>query len=146
MRLTVVKEEFAPDAVPVPLVRLIQAATHAPSALDFGHFAAGADGVTRGAFTPVITGAGYGTATGPVAGAAFQPQVITPATGSPTSTTASGHREWDEPRALGERPGPHHAELRRADGGLEQLAAIPGAQRPHQHWSATAPEGTFSDQ
>ncbi|WNG36431.1 DUF4397 domain-containing protein [Archangium violaceum] len=81
VRLTVVKDEFTPDAVPAPLVRLIQASTNAPAALDFGHFAPQTDGVTRGAFVPVITGAEYGSVAGPSTGASFQPQVITPATG-----------------------------------------------------------------
>ncbi|QRK05946.1 DUF4397 domain-containing protein [Archangium violaceum] len=78
VRLTVVRDEFAPDAVPVPLVRLIHASPNAPATLDFGHFAPQADGDTRGAFTPVITGTEYGSVAGPATGVSFQPQVIAP--------------------------------------------------------------------
>ncbi|ATB39894.1 hypothetical protein CYFUS_005342 [Cystobacter fuscus] len=146
VRLTVVKEEFALEAVPTPRVRLIQAATHAPPALDFGHFAAEADGVTRGAFTPVITGAGYGTAVGPVEGAAFQPQVITPAAGSPyvyygVRTTVDGTtlERSVNGRAL---TTPNFIVLMGDWNTSLQFRAL---NVRINTWSATAPEGTFSE-
>jgi hypothetical protein len=142
-----VKEEFVPDAVPAPLVRLIQAATNAPPMLDFGHFAAEADGVTRGAFTPVITGAGYGSAAGPVEGAAFQPQVITPATGSPyvyygVRATVGGTaiERSVNGRAL---TTPNFVVLMGDWSTSLQFRAL---NVRINTWSATAPEGTFSDQ
>ncbi|OJH35718.1 DUF4397 domain-containing protein [Cystobacter ferrugineus] len=146
VRLTVVKEEFAPDAVPSPMVRLIQAATHAPPTLDFGHFAAEADGVTRGAFTPVITGAGYGAAAGPIEGAAFQPQVITPAAGSPyvyygVRATVGGTaiERSVNGRAL---TTPNFIVLMGDWSTSLQFRAL---NVRINTWSATAPEGTFSD-
>ncbi|PTL76904.1 DUF4397 domain-containing protein [Vitiosangium sp. GDMCC 1.1324] len=145
-RLTVVKEEFAPDAVPAPLVRLIQASPNAPAAIDFGHFALEPDGVTQGAFTPVITGAGYGTAAGPTPGAAFQPQIITPATGSPylyygVRTTVDGTviERSVNGRVL---TTPNFIVLMGDWATSLQFRAL---NVRINTWSATAPEGTFSN-
>lgn len=146
VRLTIVKEEFTPDSVPAPLVRLIQASSNAPAALDFGHFAPLADGVSRGAFTPVITGAEYGSAAGPATGASFQPQVITPATGSPyvyygVRATVGGTviERSVNGRAL---TTPNFVVLM---GDWTTSLQFRALNVRINTWSATAPEGYFSD-
>jgi hypothetical protein len=146
VRLTVVKEAFAPDAAPTPRVRLIQASANAPAGLGFGHFAVGPDGVTPAAFTPVVTGADYGTAAGPATGADFTPQVVTPAGGSPylyygVRATVNG---TVIERTVNGRPlsTPNFIVLMGDWNTSLQFRAL---NVRINTWSATASEGTFSE-
>ncbi|MDC0711790.1 DUF4397 domain-containing protein [Stigmatella sp. ncwal1] len=143
-QLTLVKEDFEPTAVPTPRVRLIQASANAPAALGFGHFAVEPDGITPGAFTPVVTGAEYGTAAGPALGASFTPQVVTPASGSPYlyyGIRASVNGTVLE-RSVTGRPltTPNFIVLMGDWSTSLQFRAL---NVRINTWSATAPEGTF---
>ncbi|ADO76129.1 DUF4397 domain-containing protein [Stigmatella aurantiaca] len=145
VQLTVVKEAFDPDPVPTPRVRLIQASANAPAALGFGHFAVAPDGITPGAFTPVVTGAEYGTAAGPALGAPFTPQVVTPPSGSSYlyyGIQASVDGTVIE-RSVTGRPltTPNFIVLMGDWSTSLQFRAL---NVRINTWSATAPEGTFS--
>ncbi|WP_044278579.1 hypothetical protein [Myxococcus stipitatus] len=75
--LTVVKDEFAPDAPQAPFLRIIPCSASAPTPLDFGAYAFQADGSSRDTFTPLLTGLSYTLASQPVTGVAFAPPVST---------------------------------------------------------------------
>ncbi|MBJ6760156.1 DUF4397 domain-containing protein [Myxococcaceae bacterium JPH2] len=106
-RLTLIPESFEPEPLARPLVRFVNASPTVPEPLDFGYYALASDGTSRGAFTPVFSGAAYASVTGPAAGAAFEPPVVTPAAGAPFSyfgiKSAAGTTPFER-YATGARP------------------------------------------
>ncbi len=75
--LTVVKDEFSVAGAQSPFVRFIHCSASSPTPLDFGSYSFQADGSSRDAFTPLLTGATFATATQPVTGVSFTPPVST---------------------------------------------------------------------
>jgi hypothetical protein len=85
-QLSVVRDEFVPEAAPSGFVRFVHCTPSAPSAVDSGYYTLQGDGMSRGTFTSVSDGLAFGAVSSPGTGIAFAtptPPVVTPEVGSP---------------------------------------------------------------